>query len=63
MRKKMQDITNKQPTELREEIRKLNQEIAKLSVDMKANPPKDSNDLPKKRRQLARMMTVLNSQK
>ncbi len=48
---------------LEKEILKLREEIARLRLTFKISPPKDTNLLIKKRKELARMLTVLNEKK
>lgn len=55
MRKSTKDLQSKEPAEMQKEIQKLVEEIAKLSVDAKFNPQKDSNLIHKKKKELARL--------
>jgi ribosomal protein L29 len=61
--KKIADFKEKSINELEREITKLREEIAKLKMEVKINQPKDTNLLFKKRKQLARMLTVLTEKK
>ncbi len=54
--KTYQDKTYK---ELIKETQSLREEITKLQLSFKSNPPKDTNILTKKRKQLAVLLTVL----
>lgn len=49
--------------ELVKEADSLREEIAKLQLSFKSNPPKDTNSLVKKRKQLAVLLTVLSEKK
>jgi len=59
MKKNTSELKKKTAKELQKDIQILREEIAKLSLEAKANPPKDSNLLVKKRKILARTLTVL----
>jgi len=61
MRKKMDDIRKKSKTELEKEIQKTIEEIARLTVESKVNPQKDSNMIFKKRKYIAQLKTVASS--
>lgn len=63
MKSSVQDLVKKPLKDLVKEITKLREEITKLLMDMKANPPKDTNAVAKKRRKLATLLTVFNSKK
>ncbi len=58
MKKITQTYREKTSKELIREIRSLREEIAKLQLSFKSNPPKDTNLLMKKRKQLAVLLTV-----
>ena len=60
MKKLTKEITAKTSQQILSEVGKIRQEIAKLKLEAKINPPKDSNLLSKKRKKLAVMLTVLN---
>lgn len=59
MKKNTSELKKKTAKELQKDIQILREEIAKLSLEAKASPPKDSNLLVKKRKILARTLTVL----
>ncbi|PIV09447.1 hypothetical protein COS31_02275 [Candidatus Roizmanbacteria bacterium CG02_land_8_20_14_3_00_36_15] len=59
MKKITKELKRKTALELRKEIQSLRVEIAKLELGAKANPQKDSNFLTKKKKLLARNLTVL----
>jgi ribosomal protein L29 len=63
MKKAVADLKTKSIKQLEIEISKLREEIAKLKLEIKINQPKDANLLFKKRKQLARMLTVLTEKK
>lgn len=49
--------------ELVKDADSIREEIAKLQLSSKSNPPKDTNSLVKKRKQLAVILTVLSEKK
>lgn len=49
--------------ELLTETQSLREEVAKLQLSFKGNPPKDTNLLMKKRKQLAILLTVITEKK
>jgi len=59
MKKITKTYREKNSGELVKEIQSLREEIAKLQLSFKSNPPKDTNILMKKRKQLAVLLTVL----
>jgi len=61
--KKINDFKEKSIDDLEKEIINLKEEIAKLKMETKINQPKDTNLLFKKRKELARMLTVLTEKK
>lgn len=63
MKKITKTYTGKTKKELLKEADLLREEIAKLQLSFKSNPPKDSNILMKKRKQLAVLLTVLSEKK
>lgn len=58
--KKYNDKTSK---DLIKEVETLREEISKLQLSFKSNPPKDSNSIVKKKKQLAVMLTLLTQKK
>ena len=44
--------------ELVSEIEKIRREISKMQLEKKVNPPKDTNTIKKKRKQLAVLLTM-----
>lgn len=56
----MSELQNKSLHELQKEESGLRQEIARLRIDMAANPPKDTNILKKKSKRLAQVLTIVS---
>ena len=63
MRKNTKLYSEKNVKELEKEFIKMREEIAKMQLSFKSNPPKDTNSLAKKRKQLAVLLTVLGEKK
>lgn len=63
MKKSTKNYTGKKMEELVREEATLRLEIAKLQLEAKANPQKDSNMIFKKRKQLAVLLTIKNNTK
>jgi len=63
MRKTTKIYSGKTSKELEKEAGLLREEIAKLKMSFKSNPPKDTNGLTKKRKQLAVLLTLLSEKK
>ncbi len=59
MRKINRDLKDKALTELEKDAQNLYQEIAKLQLELKVNPGKDTNQLAKKRQRLAVVLTLV----
>jgi len=59
MKKITKTYQEKTSKELIKETQSLREEMAKLQLSFKSNPPKDTNLLMKKRKQLAVLLTVL----
>jgi ribosomal protein L29 len=59
MKKITKTYREKTSKELEKEALSLREEIAKLRLSFKSNPPKDTNLLMKKRKQLAIILTIL----
>lgn len=55
----MRELRGKSLEELRKQIEDLRVDIAKTKVELKANPPKDTNMMMKKRKRLARILTII----
>jgi len=63
MRKTTKIYSGKTSKELEKEVGLLREEIAKSVMSFKSNPPKDTNSLTKKRKQLAVLLTLLSEKK
>lgn len=63
MNKSTKNYIGKKPEELAREESLLRGEIAKLTLEARSNPQKDSNLIFKKRKQLAVLLTVKNQKK
>lgn len=61
MRKQTKALVDKTREELEKEIQKLVHEIAQSKMDQQLNPPKDTNWEQKKKKQIARLKTVLST--
>ena len=54
--------TDKSTTELEEQARKLREEISKLRFDLSLNKLKNTNMIKKKRKELARALTLIRQE-
>ena len=63
MKKAPKDIKSKSVKELEKDVQNLRHEIAKSSLESNVTPVKDTNTIKKKRKELARLLTVLNGKK
>ncbi len=63
MRKIVEEMFKKDINLLEKEINDLRKEIARLKVESKISPQKDTNLLKKKRKKMAIMLTVLSQRK
>ena len=63
MKKFTKIYREKNNKELAKEANSIREEIAKLQLSFKSNPPKDTNSLTKKRKQLAVLLTVFSEKK
>lgn len=59
-KKDMHDLKTKSAKELKAESIALRSEIAKLTIERRINPQKDTNSIMKKRKRLARILTILS---
>ncbi len=59
MNKLTKELVEKSEKVLAKEIMELRKEIAKLILEQKVNPQKDTNVIAKKKKRLAVMLTVL----
>ncbi len=58
MKNLIKDLSRKSTIDLAKEFAQAKFELAKSRLEVIANPPKDTNSLGKKRRHIARLMTV-----
>jgi len=63
MTKLIKELQTKTVKDLEKEVVSLHSEIAKLSVEKKVKPEKDTNLLAKKRKRLAVVMTLIIQKK
>lgn len=63
MKKINRDLKDKALKELEKAAADLYQEIAKLTLDLKVSPGKDTNQLAKKRQRLAIILTLIQEKK
>lgn len=63
MKKIRLELKGKSTGELEKEAQKLREEIAKLKLELRVNPPKDTNMLFKKKKKLAVILTLINESK
>lgn len=63
MKKLTKDLQDKSINELEKEIQKIREEIAKLKLEVKIRPQKDSNLIGKKKKEIARMLTLINEKR
>lgn len=63
MKKTSSEFKGKSVKDLEKEEKKLREEMAKLKLESKVNPQKDSNFLFKKRKRLAVILTLLNERR
>ncbi len=63
MKKITKEFKDKTVAELEKQVQSIREEIAKAKLNFKANLPKDTNVLVKKRKQLAVLLTVLTEKK
>lgn len=63
MKKKNLKLKDKSVDGLEKEVQELREEIAKIKLEFKVNPAKDTNILMKKRKQLAVTLTLIGEKK
>ena len=63
MKKKTLELKNKSIIELEKEAENLRQEVAKLRLELKVNPAKDTNILMKKKKIIAVILTLIGEKK
>ncbi len=63
MKKLTKTLQNKSIKELIGEEKNARSEIAKLRLEAKSNPPKDTNTMSKKRKNLAVLLTIMTQKR
>lgn len=63
MRKSRKEYQDKSIVELEKQAQTIREEIAKLSIESKLKPQKDTNLIVKKRKSLAVVLTLINEKK
>lgn len=63
MKKIIKELKTKNLSELIREADLLKKEIVKIKLSWKVNPLKDTNILKKKKKQLARLLTIISEKK
>lgn len=63
MKKIVAELKQKTVKELLKEVENLRREIAKLKIENKTTPQKDTNLLMKKRKKLAVLLTIIKEKK
>lgn len=63
MKKVIEQLRQKTVKELEKEVKKQRELIAKLRLQVKVNPPKDTNQLGKERKKLAQLLTIIREKK
>lgn len=61
--KEVKELTNKTTADLKKMLNELHMEISKTEVDLKLGRTKNTGVLKEKKRDIARVMTVLNQKK
>ena len=63
MKKINRELKASSTGELAKEAQKLREEIAKAKLELKVNPPKDTNMLFKRRKRLAVILTIISEKR
>ncbi len=63
MKKNIKELQSKSVSELDKQVNDLRNEIAKLTLDVYANKPKNTNQVAMKKKQLAVVLTVLSAKR
>jgi ribosomal protein L29 len=63
MKKQTKDMQEKTIKELEKNVQTIREEIAKLKLEVRIKPQKDTNIIMKKRREIARMLTLINEKR
>jgi len=63
MSQKIKALNGKDIKELEKEALSLREEIARISIDVKVNKPKNTNEITQKKKQLAVALTIISTKK
>lgn len=63
MKKSVKELQSKTVKELEKSVNSLHEEVAKLRLQQKVNPSKDTNIVSKKRKMIATLLTVITQKK
>ncbi len=63
MKNQTKDLQEKTIKELEKNVQTIREEIAKLKLEIRIKPQKDTNIIMKKRREIARMLTLINEKR
>ena len=63
MKKAIKDLETKTAKELSQAVKQAREELDRLTLTAKSNPGKDTNIIAKKKKELARMLTILTEKK
>ncbi len=63
MKNQTKDLQVKTIKELEKNVQTIREEIAKLKLEIRIKPQKDTNIIMKKRREIARMLTLINEKR
>lgn len=63
MKKSIQELLKKSSADLDKEVKQLKTEIAKMVVERKVLPQKDTNLMGKKKNRVAALMTIINQKR
>lgn len=63
MKKDTKELQSKTVEQLEKEINTLRQELSHSKIDMYINSPKDTNQLMKKRKKIAHLLTILTAKR
>lgn len=63
MSQKIKALNGKEIKELEKEVVSLREEIARISIDVKVNKPKNTNEITQKKKQLAIVLTIISIKK
>ncbi len=60
MKKETKELKGKSILQITKDVQTLREEIAKLKLEVKVNPQKDTNIIGKKKKKIATLLTVLS---